>query len=385
MRISKRRLRMAVLFGGRSVEHEISLLSAEAILKNADKRKYRLVPIGITKRGEWKIFTGRGRVSPKAFFSSPRLAPVYFGDPPLKGAVALVSGRPKRIPLDVVFPVLHGAFGEDGTVQGLLELSDLPCVGSGVLGSAAGMDKPTMKRLFEHRGIPVARWFSFTRAEWKKTASPLEARARRLGYPVFVKPASQGSSVGITRAASVAALRRAVRLALRFDGVVVVEKAHTIRDVEASVLEEPGGAVRVSAPGEILPANEFYDYESKYLKESELRIPAKLPKAVEREVRRLAREAFLAVGASGYARVDFLVERRTPRACQGEGKRRLVLVNEINTIPGFTAISMFPRLWEAEGLSFGRLIDVLVKTALRRHEEKSRLQTDFSRYLSHLP
>jgi D-alanine-D-alanine ligase len=367
---------MAVLFGGRSLEHEISLLSAEAILKNADKKKYRLVPVGITKRGEWKIHTGRGRVSPKEFFSSPRsLAPVYFGDPALRGAVALVSGRAKRIPLDVVFPVLHGEFGEDGTVQGLLELSDLPCVGSGVLGSAAGMDKPTMKRLFEHRGIPVAHWFSFTRAEWREGASPLESRARRLGYPVFVKPAAQGSSVGISKADSVAELRRAVRLALRFDGAVVVEKGHAARDVEASVLEEPGGAVRVSAPGEIIPANEFYDYEAKYLKESELRIPTKLPKRTEREVRRLAREAFLSVGASGYARVDFLIERRSQR----------VLVNEINTIPGFTAISMFPMLWEAEGISFGHLIDVLVATALRRHRERSRLQTDFSRYLPHLP
>jgi D-alanine-D-alanine ligase len=372
----KHKLRVGVLFGGRSGEHEVSLRSAASIIDAMDKSRYEVVPIGITKEGRWlaageaeRLLGGTYRALPRADAGEP-------ADTIRSEAGVLQHGLPMVLapdpsqrdtasrPLDVIFPILHGTFGEDGTVQGLLELAGMAYVGGGVLASAAGMDKDVMKRLFRDHGVPVVPWLLFLRAEIeahpRRLAAAIEARFR---YPLFVKPANLGSSVGITKVHGRGELRPALELAAGFDRKVLVERAVDGRELECSVLgnDHP----RASVPGEIVPVHEFYDYAAKYLDEgSELIIPARLTAAQTRRVQELAVGAFRAIDCSGMARVDLFLERKTGR----------IYVNEINTIPGFTSISMFPKLWEASGLPYPKLIDRLIELALERHREKQETQ-----------
>ncbi len=357
---------MGLLFGGRSGEHEVSLTSATSVLQALDPAKYEVVPIGITRQGRWLVGSAADRLLPAVLEKGkPVTASVAPVGPQL---IALNSAPPaageRERELDVIFPVLHGTFGEDGTVQGLLELAGIPYVGAGVLASAAGMDKDVMKRLFRDAGLPVVKWVLIRREEWEQDP----ARAHKLiqkeiRYPLFVKPANLGSSVGISKVRNARQLPRAMHLAAQYDRKILVEKAVDGREIECSVLgnDRP----EASLPGEVIPVNEFYDYEAKYVKEgSELIIPAQLTPRQTRRVRELAVRAFQAIDCAGMARVDFLLDRKS-------GK---IFVNEINTIPGFTPISMYPKLWEASGLPYAQLLDRLIELALERQREKARTQ-----------
>ncbi len=317
------KLRVAVLYGGRSGEHEVSVRSAESVMAAMDRERYEVIPIFITKQGRWE---------PHPILPEPGANPG----------------------IDVVFPVLHGTFGEDGTVQGLLELADLPYVGGGVLASAVSMDKEVMKRLCREAGLPVVDYLVQLRG-----ALDAAAVERRFSYPVFVKPANLGSSVAVSKARNRAELVAALELAAQYDRKVIVERAVSGRELECSVIgnQQP----EASLPSEIVPSREFYDYEDKYvLDRAQLIVPAALPPDLTEEVRRLAVACYLAVQCQGMARVDFLLETAGPT----------VYINEINTIPGFTSISMFPRMWEATGLPYPRLIDRLIELALERHAER---------------
>ncbi len=434
-----KKLRVGILFGGRSGEHEVSLLSAASILKSIDHRKFDVVPVGITKDGRW-LTSGaaqgllQGDNSTLAELAAPAvgqdteaaadatpamsqttgqpaLQPVLLeekklraGDPAATPAArVLAEGRPTLLApqpaaaasatapgnvgsspidshaaldgqsLDVVFPVLHGTFGEDGTIQGLFELAGIAYVGSGVLGSSAGMDKDVMKRLFAQAGLPLVKHVTLLRADWEK--SPRKAVAQveaALKYPVFVKPANLGSSVGISKVHDRKELGPALRLAAKYDRKLIVEqgvggKKSKARELEVGVLGND--APEASIVGEIIPGKEFYDYEAKYLSEGSVPvIPAKLTRAETRQIREMAVAAFRACDLSGLARVDFLMEP--------DGKRRIYL-NEVNTMPGFTQISMYPKLWQATGIKYKDLIARLIDLALERHHEKSR--TTYSR------
>ncbi len=353
------RIRVGVLCGGRSGEHEVSLQSARNVLAAMDRRKYEPVVIGIHKSGEWHLYP------PEAFLlheddpkrirlaeSGEALAVVPGGK---SGALVRVRGSEAVADLDVIFPVLHGPFGEDGTVQGLLRLTGLPFVGAGVLGSAVGMDKDVMKRLLRDAGIPTA---SFLVLHWERDEMPdFAGVSRQLGCPFFVKPANYGSSIGISRVEGPDDYPRALAEAFRYDHKVVVESLVRGREIECSVLgnEDPVASV----PGEVVPKRTFYSYEAKYLDEdgADLKIPADLPEHLTDRVRKLAVRAFQALCCEGMARVDAFV---TPE--------EEVLVNEINTIPGFTKISMYPMLWEESGIPYGELIHRLIRLALERHE-----------------
>jgi D-alanine-D-alanine ligase len=336
----------------------VSIASAAAIFKYLDPDRYEAVPIRIEKTGQWKL----GAAVPKALSAADVLKQQQTEALQTVEPSAVVAGTG----VDVVFPVLHGPYGEDGTVQGLLELLNVPYVGSGVLGSSVGMDKAVMKMVFAARGLPVGPYLVVLRHEWAKDAAGLTARvAKELGYPVFVKPANLGSSVGISKAKSADELQAAMTLALDYDRKIVIEAAvPNAREIECSVLgnDEP----EASVPGEIIPSREFYDYEAKYLDEgSRSVIPADLPAEQAAEIRRLAIEAFRAVDCAGMARVDFLLARDT-----GE-----TVINEVNTIPGFTTISMYPQMWEASGLSYPKLLERLITLALERHRAKQQLKT----------
>ena len=356
-----KKLRVGVIYGGRSGEHEVSVASAASIFKHIDAEKYEPVPIRIEKTGRWTL---GGRVpealSAAAVLEGERTEALQAIEP---SAAVAASG------IDVVFPVLHGPYGEDGTVQGLLELANVPYVGAGVLGSAAGMDKAVMKTLFAASGLPIVPHLVALRREWERDGRDVTRRIRDdLRYPVFVKPANLGSSVGISKARSDAELTVAMELALQFDRKIVIEAAvPDAREIECAVLgnDDP----RASVPGEIIPSREFYDYEAKYLDEaSELLIPAPLSAAETARIQQLAVDAFRAAEGAGMARVDFLIGRGT-----GD-----VFVNEVNTIPGFTTISMYPKLWEASGLPYPALIDRLIELALERHSEKQKLRTSLT-------
>jgi D-alanine-D-alanine ligase len=368
----KKKLRVGILFGGRSGEHEVSLISATSVLKALDPGKYDVVLIGITREGCWLVSPEGGKQSAPPDAASLREVldsgkPVTPSVDPSRPGLIPLDAPPSRegagrLVVDVIFPVLHGTFGEDGTVQGLLELAGIPYVGAGVLGSAAGMDKDVMKRLFRDAGLPVVPWVVVLRREWEEEP----ARVRRhieeeIGYPLFVKPANLGSSVGISKVIRRRGLAPALDLGAEYDRKILVEKAVDAREIECSVLgnDRP----RASVPGEVIPVNEFYDYEAKYLKEgSELIIPAKLTPRQTKQVQQLALGAFQATDCAGMARVDFLLDRKT-------GK---VFVNEINTIPGFTPISMYPKMWAASGIPYPQLLDRLVALALERQREKNR-------------
>lgn len=391
----KRKLRVGILFGGRSGEHEVSLLSAASILKAIDRNKFDVTPIGITKEGRWLAAADangllEGNSSAVSGMGARRLRA---GDPEATpGARLLHEGIPTLMApepgvskdlvkkerlggesvggesLDVIFPVLHGTFGEDGTIQGLFELAGIAYVGSGVLGSAAGMDKDAMKRLFAQAGLPIVKHVSLLRSEWEK--SPRKAIARveaALRYPLFVKPANLGSSVGISKAHDRKELGPALELAAKYDRKLIVEegvggKTGRARELEVAVLgnDDP----KASVVGEIIPGKEFYDYEAKYLSEGSVPvIPAKLTKAEAKKIREMAVDAFKVCDLAGLARVDFLMEL---------GGRRRIYLNEVNTLPGFTQISMYPKLWEATGISYRDLITRLIELALERHAEKAR-------------
>ena len=390
------KMRVGVLFGGRSGEHEVSLLSAASVLNAIDRSKYEVVPIGISKEGRWLMSSESERLlkgehktgNPRHLragdpASTPGAAVLARGDsvlvPPEPGSehhslipFESAGHTPARaIDVDVIFPVLHGTFGEDGTIQGLLELAGIPYVGAGVLGSAAGMDKDVMKRLFTAAGLPIVKHVSVVRAQWEKEPKKVKKLIEaKLKYPLFVKPANLGSSVGISKAHDAKELAPAMDLAASYDRKIIVEqgagKKKKAREIECSVLGNDNPLA--SVPGEIVPMKEFYDYAAKYLDEgSELVIPAKLTRKMTKQVQEMAIAAFQAVDCAGLARVDFLLDPDNDK----------LYVNEINTMPGFTAISMYPKLWAASGLEYPKLIDRLIELALERHEEKSR--TSYSR------
>jgi D-alanine-D-alanine ligase len=391
-----KKLRVGILFGGRSGEHEVSLLSAASVLKAIDKNKFDVLPIGITKEGRWLTSSEAERLLEGKPIEEARH--LRAGDPEATpGAAVLAKGEAVVVPpepihrekgmvpfqtaplarraadrainVDIIFPVLHGTFGEDGTIQGLLELAEIPYVGAGVLGSAAGMDKDVMKALFRNAGLPIVKHVTILRGDWeaepKKTEKLVE---KKLKYPVFVKPANLGSSVGISKAHSRKELGPAIYEAAKFDRKIVIEEAvggkkNKAREIECSVLgnDRP----QASVPGEIVPGKEFYDYTAKYLDEgSQLIIPAKLSETETKKVQELAIKAFQAVDCAGLARVDFLMDPKT----------RKLFVNEINTMPGFTAISMYPKLWAASGLAYPDLIEKLIQLGFERHQEKKKNQ-----------
>jgi D-alanine-D-alanine ligase len=356
----KKRLRIGVLFGGRSGEHEVSLASATSVIRGLDPEKYEAVPIGINKEGHWSVGAGAQKMLPEVLKSGHRV--MLPADPNAGSLISMDGTQSGPLMVDVVFPVLHGTFGEDGTVQGLLELAGLPYVGAGVLGSAIGMDKDVQKRLCKEAKIPVVEWIAVARAAWEKQPKEIiRAIEKKFRYPVFVKPATLGSSVGMSKAHSRKELEPALNLAGEFALKIIIERAIKGREIEVSVLgnSEP----RASIPGEIVPHREYYDYAAKYLEEgTRLLIPAKLSSPQVKRFQELAVRGFRALELGGMARVDFFLENRS-------GK---IYLNEVNTIPGFTSISMYPKLWEASGIPFVKLIDQLIELALEQHREKSR-------------
>src|SRR5215472_15206081 len=386
-----KKLRVGILFGGRSGEHEVSLLSAASILKAIDKDKYEVVPIGITKEGRWLTPAHAERLLRGENPHEESHRHLRAGDPEATpGAAVLAKGEAVIVPpvpqshglipfqsaaraaehaidVDVIFPVLHGTFGEDGTIQGLLELADIAYVGAGVLGSAAGMDKDVMKKLFAAAGLPIVKHVSLLRSQWETDPRRITREVEgRLKYPVFVKPANLGSSVGISKVRDRNELGPAIEMAAGYDRKIVIEqgvggKKQKARELEVSVLgnDQP----QASTVGEIVPSAEFYDYNAKYLDEgSQLLIPAGINKKQMRDVQEMAVRAFLAVDCSGLARVDFLMDPKNEK----------IYLNEINTMPGFTSISMYPKLWAASGVEYPALIDRLIQLALERHQDKAR-------------
>ncbi|HEX2664963.1 MAG TPA: D-alanine--D-alanine ligase family protein [Candidatus Acidoferrum sp.] len=356
---NKKRLRVGILFGGRSGEHEVSLASAASVMRSLDAEKYEAVPIGITKEGHWLVGSAAQKMLPEVLKGGQRV--MMTADPTDAALIPLDrSGGGQRI--DVVFPVMHGTYGEDGTIQGLLDLAGVPFVGAGVLGSAIGMDKDVSKRLLQVAKIPVVPWIAVQRADWER--DPKESRKvveKKFKYPLFVKPATLGSSVGMTKVHSREELTPALNLAAEFATKILVEKCIVGREIEVSVLgnHDP----KASIPGEIVPHREFYDYAAKYLEEgSQILIPAKLKPTQVKTIQKYAVEAFRALELSGMARVDFFLEKKG-------GK---IYFNEVNTIPGFTSISMYPKMWEASGIPFRELIDKLIELALEMHREKAR-------------
>jgi len=348
-----KKTRVGVIFGGRSGEHEVSLRSAESVIRSLDPSKYEVVPIAITHEGRWLGTRDAMKLlSPGEAIQ----AALKTGEP-----MAVVPEPQRNGAVDVFFPIVHGTYGEDGTIQGLLELAGVPYVGAGVLGSAVGMDKDVMKRLLREAGLPVGDF-------WVTRAKDIEAFIRQFGkelpYPVFVKPANLGSSVGITKAHNVGELPAAIAFAAEFDRKIIIEKGIDAREIEISVLGND--ELKASIPGEIIPSREFYDYQAKYVDDdSRLIIPAPLSEQQVRQAQDLAIRSFQALDCSGMARVDLFLEKPT-------GK---FLVNEINTLPGFTSISMYPKLWEATGLAYADLVDRLITLAVERHAEKKKLRT----------
>ena len=357
---ANKRLRVGILFGGRSGEHEVSLASAASVIRALDPEKYEALPIGITKDGRWLVGGGAQKMLPEVLKAGQHV--VLPADPGVAALVPMSGSAEPSVRVDVVFPVLHGTFGEDGTVQGLLEMAGLPYVGAGVLASAVGMDKDVQKRLFEQAGLPIVPFLAVPRAEWQGERDAVEKKIRKkFRFPLFVKPATGGSSLGTTRVHNAKELPVAMDAAGEFALKIMVERAINGREIEVSVLgnHDP----KASIPGEIVPHREFYDYAAKYLEEgTRLEIPAKLTKKQVAQFQDYAVRAFRAIDGAGMARADFFLERNT-------GK---IYVNELNTIPGFTAISMYPKLWEATGLSYSQLIDRLIQLALDQHREKAR-------------
>ncbi|MEO6830157.1 MAG: D-alanine--D-alanine ligase family protein [Acidobacteriaceae bacterium] len=389
------KLRVGILFGGRSGEHDVSLLSAASVFQAIDHKKYDVHLIGITRDGRWLTAADAAQLLPSATGAKP--SSLRAGSPEATpGAALLQHGEEVLVPpvpataehegntlamlrasaerslaVDVIFPVLHGTFGEDGTVQGLLELADLAYVGSGVLGSAAGMDKDVMKRLFAAARLPIPKHVTLLRREWQQSQRRVRQQVEAaLRYPMFVKPANLGSSVGISKAHDRKELDAAIDLAASFDRKIVIEqsiggKRGKARELEVAVLGND--APEASVVGEVVPSKEFYDYEAKYLSAgSELIIPAKLTQAETKRVQQMAIAAFRACDCAGMARVDFLMDPGP----SNRTRPRKIYLNEVNTLPGFTAISMYPKLWQASGLRYSKLIDRLIDLARERHLER---------------
>src|SRR4051812_419327 len=372
-----KKLRVGIIYGGRSGEHEVSLASAAAVFQNLDPARYEAVPILIDKDGRWSLpaeppkvmkaadvikgalAAGEHRVAPSA--DAAREAHMVAHP----GGDTLMTGD-TGVKLDVVFPVLHGPYGEDGTVQGLLELANVPYVGAGVLASSVGMDKAAMKLVFAAKGLRICDYEVVLKRDWQRDErAVMQTVTARLGFPVFVKPANLGSSVGISKARHAAELRTAIALAAQFDRKIVIEAAvPKAREIEVAVLgnDDP----EASVPGEIIPAGEFYDYDAKYVSDdSRTVIPAPIDESRAAEVRALAIAAFKAIDGAGMARVDFLLA----------GDSQVLYLNEVNTIPGFTTISMYSKMWEASGLPYAQLLDRLIALAIDRHAEKQQLRT----------
>jgi len=368
-----------VIFGGRSGEHEVSLRSGQAVIEAIDHRKYEVIPIAITKKGQWLSPAEALELLPRATaglvsqeMGENREALTIVGDPSRSGLVAFeADGERGRasLPVDVLFPVLHGTYGEDGTIQGLFEMADVPYVGCGVLASSCGMDKVAMKMLFREAGLPICKHIWFLRSEWERERAVVLGRvARQLGFPCFVKPANLGSSVGVSKATDRRTLADAIDLAARYDRKIIVEEGLDAREIECAVIgnDEP----EASQPGEYIVHDQqgaFLDYTEKYSNTGhvEFVVPAPVTKSVAARIRRMSVEAFKAIDGSGLARVDFFLRRDT-----GE-----LLINELNTNPGLTEVSGYPKLWSASGLSFKQVIDRLIRLALERHKDKSRNET----------
>ena len=357
-----KKLRVAILFGGKSAEHEISVISARNIVEAMDKKKYEIVSIGIDKQGRWffdegaRLLHKNDQAQVKFQRSNPTAVLPGGTETPMR---TLRGGLGK---VDVVFPVLHGPFGEDGTVQGLLKLANVPFVGAGVLGSAVGMDKDMMKRLLRDAKIPIAKFVVLERSEASKINFTGVKGA--LGLPFFVKPANLGSSVGISKVGSRKQFGGAIREAFRYDNKILIEESIHGREIECSVLGNENPIA--SLPGEIITRHDFYSYDAKYLDEkgAQLVIPAALPKSIVKVIQALALKTFSTLACEGMARVDFFLR-----------DNREIFVNEINTIPGFTKISMYPKLWEASGISYSKLIDRLIQLALERFRREKNLKT----------
>ncbi len=388
------KLRVCVIFGGRSGEHEVSIVSATSVMNALDKSKYEVIPVGITKSGRWIAGNNSVQLLKSGIEDTPFYA-MLPADPNEQKLLPTTTNSVEARELDslgekfdVVFPVLHGPYGEDGTMQGLLELTNLPYVGAGVLGSAVCMDKVVQKQLCIQAGVPVVKFLWMYYSDWQRAGtkqdnsaipatphqlsglSQAEIIARieaELGLPVFVKPANMGSSVGITKAHDRKELLQAIEEAAQYDHKILLEAAAPdAREIEVSVLGNT--RPKASVPGEVIPSNEFYDYDAKYVDgASTLIIPAELRAELGAQIRETAIRGFLACSCEGMARVDFLLERQTSR----------FYLNEINTIPGFTQISMYPKLWEATGLSYSQLLDELIQLAIERHQRKSSLKTSY--------
>lgn len=368
-----KKIKVGVLFGGRSAEHEVSLVSATSVMKNLDRKKYEVVPIGITKSGEWIAGPRSLQILASGIkHIPPTLRRTLIPAQQNRGGelVPIEHNKKSKIKnqkLDVIFPVLHGTFGEDGTVQGMMELANVPYVGCGVLGSAMGMDKIAQKLVYKAEGIPTPAFDYFTSREYKNNKTNILRRLNKLGFPVFVKPANLGSSVGISKVKKGIELAGAIRLALRYDRRVIVEVGIPgPMEIEVAILGND--SPKASVPGQVVSSNEFYDYNAKYVDGmSKAIIPAPLPKSAVGKIQKIAIAAFKSLDLTGMARVDFLVNKR------GRG----VYLNEVNTIPGFTSISMYPKLWGASGLTYSALLDKLINLALERHNAKKSLATTY--------
>ena len=368
--MARKKQRIGLIFGGRSGEHDVSLASATSVMANLDKDTYEVVPIGITKEGGWLLGTEPARLMAteqdvsETSGTETTTAVTLTGDPRLRRLIPLQDGEELQDngALDVIFPVLHGTYGEDGTLQGLLEMANVPYVGCGVLGAALGMDKEKMKIVFQAIGLPGVDYLVYRCNEWERSPETImDAIEQRLVYPCFVKPVNLGSSVGINKAHDRVELEHAINVAAEYDRKIIIEQGINCRELECAVLgnDEP----IVSVVGEVIASNEFYDYNAKYLDDkSQVIIPAEIAQATAEEVRRQAVKAFLALDLSGLARVDFFLENETGR----------VYINEVNTLPGFTQISMYPKLWEASGLPYPQLLDRLIELAIERHQDKQR-------------
>ena len=362
---TQRKVRVAVIFGGQSGEHDVSLRSAQTVLAALDDDRFEAVPVGVTRDGQW--LTGTDPMA-QLTASSPLFALEGPAEPDSETLEIAVSSTSQNLPIglgadiDVVFPVLHGPMGEDGTVQGLLELAGIPFVGSGVLGSALAMDKAMAKMVLQQHGIPQAPWLLINRSEWERDSGNIaEKIGNELGYPCFIKPANMGSSVGVTKVHNPTELGAAMDLAGRLDRRIVAEKGLRVRELEVSVLGNDNPVA--SVVGEVVSVNEFYDYSAKYVEEgSELLVPADIPDDVQREIQRVAVDAFIALDLAGLARADFFLDLDTGQ----------VLLNEVNTMPGFTSISMYPRLWEASGVTLPELVERLLQLALERSRDRQK-------------
>jgi D-alanine-D-alanine ligase len=372
-----KKMRVGVVFGGRSGEHEVSVRSARAVIEALDKNRYEVVPIAITKTGKWlspadssSLLPGETKqLLPNSMVKGESRDVAIIGDPSRQGLTSLDGEGRRAQPLDVVFPVLHGTYGEDGTLQGLLEMAGVPYVGCGVLASACGMDKVTMKALFRDAGLPICRYTWFLRSEWDREAEAVLRRvSRQIGFPSFVKPANLGSSVGISKATDKKSLRSAIELAARYDRKVIIEEGLDAREIECAVMgnDDP----EASLPGEYVvhdPSANFLDYTEKYSSTGHVDfvVPAPLTKAQTARIRRMAVAAFKVVDGSGLARVDFFLRRDNNE----------LLLNELNTLPGLTDVSGYPQMWEATGLPFPKVIDRLIELAVERQREKQRTVT----------